>query len=276
LDFSRGIEQTCWVLFGRIQSLPDVCWLSIETHHDKIAARLTRRTLACIGHKEVSVEMNRPKNNIKSKQRVTDHGEVFTPVWLVEAMLDLVKDETERIDSRFLEPACGDGNFLVQILRRKLAAVELKYGKSPFERQHYALLGLMCIYGIELLADNIVECRDNLLEIFADYLKLDEMDDLYRAAAYVLAQNLVHGDALMMRTHNDQPITFAEWGYLGKGKFQRRDFRYDTLALSSTFSAEGTLFAHLSMHEIFKPTATYPPQTVAELAADGDILQEAT
>ena len=204
---------------------------------------------------------------VKSKQRVADHGEVFTPAWLVEAMLDLVKDETQRIDSRFLEPACGSGNFLVQILRRKLAAVELKYGKSDFERRHYALLGLMCLYGIELLADNIAECRANMLEIFADYLNLDEMDDLYRAASCVLALNLVHGDALTMRTHTDQPITFAEWGYLGKGKFQRRDFRYDTLTLSSTFSQAGSLFAHLSMHEIFKPDATYPPQTVAELAA---------
>ena len=96
---------------------------------------------------------------VKSKQRVADHGEVFTPAWMVEAMLDLVKDETERIDSRFLEPACGSGNFIVQILKRKLAAVELKFGKSDFERQHYALLGLMCIYGIELLVDNIAECR---------------------------------------------------------------------------------------------------------------------
>jgi hypothetical protein len=106
-----------------------------------------------------------------------------------------------------------------------------------------------------------------VLEIFADYLNLDKADDLYRAAFYVLAQNLVHGDALTMRTHAGEPITFAEWGYLGKGKFQRRDFRYDTLTLSSTFSAQGTLFAHLGMHEIFKPSATYPPQTVGELAA---------
>ena len=136
---------------------------------------------------------------VKSKQRVADHGEVFTPAWMVEAMLDLVKDETERIDSRFLEPACGSGNFLVQILRRKLAAVELKFGKSDFERRHYALLALMCIYGIELLPDNIAECRANLLEIFAEYLNLDESDDLYRAAFYVLSQNLVHGDALTMR-----------------------------------------------------------------------------
>jgi hypothetical protein len=167
---------------------------------------------------------------IKSKKRVADHGEVFTPQWLVENMLDLVKGETERIDSRFLEPACGSGNFLVPVLQRKLAAVEAKYGKSDFERRHYALLALMCIYGIELLTDNIAECRANLLEIFADYLNLEEADDLYRAAFYVLSQNLVHGDALTMRALDGKPISFSEWGYLGTGKFQRRDFRLDGLA----------------------------------------------
>lgn len=207
------------------------------------------------------------EKHVKSKQRVADHGEVFTPAWLVEAMLDLVKGETERIDSRFLEPACGSGNFLVRILSRKLAAVELKYGKSDFEKRHYALFALMCTYGIELLPDNIAECRANMLEILADYLKIEESDDLYRAASYVLSQNLVHGDALKMRTHDDQPITFAEWGYLGKGKFQRRDFRLDVLTGSSAFSAQGSLFAHLAKHEIFTPVKTYPPMTVRELAA---------
>ena len=172
---------------------------------------------------------------VKSKQRVADHGEVFTPEWLVEAMLDLVKAETERIDSRFLEPACGDGNFLVPVLRRKLAAVELKYGRSDFERRHYALFAVMCIYGIELLTDNIEECRANLLQVLAEYLNVDESDELYRAAFYVLSQNLVHGDALAMRTHEGEAITFAEWGYLGKGKFQRRDFRLDTLTESAAW-----------------------------------------
>jgi hypothetical protein len=186
---------------------------------------------------------------------------------MVEAMLDLVKDETERIDSRFLEPACGSGNFIVQIVQRKLAAVELKYGKSDFERRHYALLALMCIYGIELLADNIAECRANVLEIFAEYLNLDESDDLYGAAFYVLSRNLVHGDALTMLDHRGQSITFAEWGYLGKGKFQRRDFRFDTLTLSSTFSEEGSLFAHLGKNEIFMPDKTYSQLTVSDLAA---------
>ena len=211
--------------------------------------------------------MHRPVKLVKSKQRVADHGEVFTPAWMVEAMLDLVKGETERIDSRFLEPACGSGNFLVRILQRKLAAVELKFGKSDFEKRHYALLALMCTYGIEHLADNIAECRANKLEIIADYQKIEESDDLYRAAFYVLSQNLVHGDALTMLTSDGQPITFAEWGYLGKGKFQRRDFRFDILTHSSAFSEEGSLFAHLGKHEIFTPARTYPPMTMAEIAA---------
>ena len=204
---------------------------------------------------------------VKSKQRVADHGEVFTPEWMVEAMLDLVKDETQRIDSRFLEPACGSGNFLVKVLGRKLAAVELKFARSEFERRHYALLALMCIYGIELLPDNIAECRAKLLDIFAEYLDLDDAADLYHAASHVLSLNLVHGDALTMKDSERAPITFAEWGYLGKGKFQRRDFRFDILTHSSAFSAEDSLFAHLGKHEIFTPAKTWPPTTVADLAA---------
>lgn len=203
---------------------------------------------------------------VKSKKRVADHGEVFTPAWMVQAMLDLVKDEAQRIDSRFLEPACGSGNFLVQVLQRKLAAVEIKYGKSDFERGHYALLALMCIYGIELLPDNIAECRANLLDIFAEFLNLGEAADLYRAACHVLSLNVVHGDALTMKASNAAPITFAEWGSLGKGKFQRRDFRFDVLTGSSAFSAEGSLFAQLGKHEIFTPAKTWPPMTVRDLA----------
>jgi hypothetical protein len=216
--------------------------------------------------------MHRPKHYVKSKQRVIDHGEVFTPEWMVEAMLDLVKDETDRIDSRFLEPACGSGNFIVKILRRKLAAVELKYGKLDFERQHYALLALMCIYGIELLEDNIAECRANILKVLAEYLNIDESDDLYQAASYVISQNILRGDALTMRAPGGEPITFAEWGYLGKGKYKRRDFRFDVLTGSAAFSAEDSLFAHLGKHEIFLPIKNYPPVTLRELghAASGN------
>jgi len=214
---------------------------------------------------------------IKSKQRITDHGEVFTPPWMVDAMLDLVKDEAERIDSRFLEPACGSGNFLVRVLQRKLAAVELKFGKSSFEKQHYALLALMCTYGIELLPDNIDECRANMLEVFAAYLNLGESDDLYRAAAYVLSQNIAHGDALSMRSSDGHPIAFAEWGYLGKGRFQRRDFRFDVLTQMSDLTQEGTLFAHLGKHEVFTPEKNYPTISMRELAASniGETSKEA-
>lgn len=204
---------------------------------------------------------------IKSKKRVADHGEVFTPDWLVDAMLDLVKDETERLDSRFLEPACGSGNFLVKILKRKLASVELKFSKSHFERMHYALLSIMCLYGIELLKDNIIDCRNRILEVFVSYINIDKQDDLYRSTSYVLTQNIVHGNALTMKDNNGNPITFPEWGYLGKGKFQRRDFSYDALTGSSAFSSEGSLFANLDKHEIFRPIKTYNPMTITELAS---------
>lgn len=205
-------------------------------------------------------------NLIRSKKRVADHGEVFTPDWMVEHMLDLVKGESERIDARFLEPACGSGNFLVPILQRKLAAVELKFAKSDFEKQHYALLALMCCYGIEILADNIAECRSNMLDVFAAYLNIDDTDELYRAGFFVLSLNLVHGDAMTMKDMMQQPISIVEWGYLGKGKFQRRDFRLDVLTGMSSFSAEDSLFAHLGKHEIFIPTFVYPSMTVRDLA----------
>jgi hypothetical protein len=210
----------------------------------------------------------------KSKKRVADHGEVFTPAWMVEAMLDLVRDETERIDSRFLEPACGSGRFLEQVLRRKLAAVDHKFGKSQFERRQYALLAVMCVYGIELLADNIAECRAKLLGLLVGYLGPEDSDE-YQAASYVLSQNLVHGDALTMRNSDNQPITFAEWGYLGKGKFQRRDFRLASLTQMAALAEQGSLYAELGKHEVFTPTRTYPPITVGELAAAalGDTLK---
>jgi hypothetical protein len=215
---------------------------------------------------------------IRSRKRVADHGEVFTPDWLVERMLDLVQGETERIDSRVLEPACGSGNFLVPVLQRKLAAVEAKYGKSDFNRRHYALLALMCVYGIELLLDNIDECRENLLGVFAEYLQLDSSDEFYRAAAGILTLNLVHGDALTMHTQGGQPITFAEWGYLGRGKYQRRDFRYDVLAGASEFRAGVADSSRLGKHEIFTPVETYPPFTVSGLAntANGGASKESS
>jgi hypothetical protein len=205
-----------------------------------------------------------PEGLVKSKQRVADHGEVFTPSWLVEDMLDLVKSESERIDSRFLEPACGSGNFLKSVLKRKLITVQTRYGKSDFERRHHALFALMCIYGIELLKDNVEECRQNLLAIFADYLRVSPDENWYRAGEAVLAVNVLQGDALTLTTTDGRPIEFPEWGYLGSGKFQRRDFRYD--ALTQRSSIEGTLFEVLEEHELFIPTKTHPQMTVEELS----------
>lgn len=206
-----------------------------------------------------------PASLIRSKKRVADHGEVFTPSWLVDDMLDLVKGETERIDSRFLEPACGSGNFLTQVLIRKLAVVERRYGRSDFEKRHQALHALMCTYGIELLDDNIAECRKNLMIPFSEYLGLREIDVLYRAAVYVLSVNIVHADALTMKTLSGTPIIFAEWSYLGRGRYQRRDFRYESMTQRAAFNIEDGLFANAGKHEIFTPLKIYKPATIEEL-----------
>lgn len=202
---------------------------------------------------------------MRTRQRVADFGEVFTPAWMVDAMLDLVKSESERIDARFLEPACGSGNFLVPVLRRKLATVQVRHGKSDFERRHYALFALMSIYGIELLNDNTTECRDNLLTTFIEFIGTDADRTWAAAAAAVLKANIVHGDALTMRTHAGEPIVFPEWGYLGKGKFKRRDFRYETMTTMSSWEPD-TLFGDIGKHEIFTPMRQYPTMTVQEIA----------
>ena len=207
-------------------------------------------------------------SQIKSKERVANHGEVFTETHLVDAMLDLVKDETERIDSRFLEPACGSGNFLVRILQRKLDVVEKKYGKWEFENRHYSLLAVMSVYGIELLADNITECRENVLEILTEHLNLDDDDPLLYAASHVLSQNLVHGNAMTMKNDDGDAITFAEWGYLGKGKYQRRDFRYDVMTRNAMSESKNKLTAYFPHY--FDPIKVYPQMTMIELAEIGD------
>lgn len=208
--------------------------------------------------------LNDAQRLVKSKQRVADHGEVFTPAWMVEDMLDLVKHESERIDSRVLEPACGSGNFLVPVLARKLVTVQLRHGKSEFEKRHYALFALMCTYGIELLGDNAKECRGNLAEVFDTFLGISNDGQWAKAARAVLAVNIVQGDAVTMTVPGGQPITFPEWGYLGKGKFQRRDFRYDDLARRASY--EGTLFGELDNGDLLVPRQTYPTMTFSQIA----------
>jgi hypothetical protein len=184
---------------------------------------------------------------------------------MVDAMLDLVKDEAERIDSRFLEPACGSGNFLLRVLERKLATVKARYGKSEFENQHHALLAVMSIYGIELLEDNTLECRENLLEVAATYLKVGKSDVAVIAATKVLEVNIIQGDALSMQDPTGSPIVFPEWAYLGKGRFQRRDFRFDALTQMSLFG-EGTIFESMETHDIFAPERDYPPLSITDIA----------
>lgn len=209
-------------------------------------------------------DRNDPEGLVKSRKRVADHGEVFTSSWMVEDMLNLVKMESERIDSRFLEPACGSGNFLKVVLSRKLNTVQAKYGKSDFELKHQALFALMCIYGIELLGDNIDECRKILLEVFSTFLRIGPEDPWYTAAENVLKANILQGDALTLTTSEGVHIEFPEWGYLGGGLFQRRDFRYD--ALTQRSSIQGTLFELFEEHQLFVPTKTYPKMSAEELA----------
>jgi len=219
-----------------------------------------------VGHARKLLDEVAASPLVKSRQRVQDHAEVLTPAWLVDAMLDLVQGESERIDSRFLEPACGDGNFLIRVLARKLATAKARYGKSEYELRHQALVALMSIYGIEIQADNAAECRSRLLLVFSAALGLNVDDDIARAARAVLQANIVHGDALTMRCIDPvadapgPPIVFPEWGYLGRGRYQRRDFRFDALASRSTLQAGE------HDHEVFKPVRSYPRMTVKELA----------
>ncbi|MGR3807320.1 DNA methyltransferase [Pasteurella testudinis] len=175
---------------------------------------------------------------IKSKKRVADHGEVFTRLREVNAMLDLVKDETERSDgSRFLEPACGDGNFLIEILKRKLAVVERNYRKSQREYEFYAIFALACIYGIELLADNVIACRKRLLGCFKQQYEClfaeDARTEVLGVAEFILSLNILHGNALTMKyADRDEFLHFSEWSaqsFPRKWCLKRHDWVYQEL-----------------------------------------------
>lgn len=174
----------------------------------------------------------------KSKQRVRDHGEVFTAEREVKAMCDLVKDECDRIDSRFLEPACGNGNFLAEILTRKLATVKKLYKSNPYDYERYAVLAVTSIYGVEILADNAEECRKRLFALwdkeYAAVCKKSANDETREAVRYILSKNILCGNALTLmcvdenQKDTDKPIVFPEWSLLGT-KLKRRDFRLDVM-----------------------------------------------
>ena len=184
-------------------------------------------------------------DQIKSRERVADHGEVFTAEREVNAMLDLVKQETERVDSRFLEPACGDGNFLVEILRRKLDAAKRRATPprrkkpipSEFEKQ--SVIAVASIYGVDLLIDNVRACRKRLFCIWNNEYKtvcMNEVDNECRKAVrFILKKNVVCGNALTLKVvdknceDTDEPIVFSEWSFITGANLQRKDYRFDKL-----------------------------------------------
>ena len=169
----------------------------------------------------------------KSKQRVADHGEVFTADREVKAMCDLVKQETERIESRFLEPACGSGNFLAEILTRKLAVVKARYGKSPADYEKYSVLAITSIYGVELLQDNAAECRERLFALWDEAYTANNRqaadEQCREAVRFILEKNILCGDALTLRQADGSPIIFAEWSLVTGNQIKRRDFALDEL-----------------------------------------------
>jgi hypothetical protein len=181
-------------------------------------------------------ETNNNQDQVKSRQRVAGYGEVYTAQREVNAMLDLVKQETERIDSRFLEPACGTGNFLVEILRRKLAIVEQRYSKSQIEFERYAIIALTSIYGVDILLDNVQTCRDRLYGIFSHYYQKNYKvlkSDFLRSAEFILSRNILWGDALDLRTPDEkkEPIVFSEWSAVNGSMIKRRDYTLANLLL---------------------------------------------
>ena len=197
------------------------------------------------------------ERQVKSRERVADHGEVFTAQREVNAMLDLVKQETERIDSRFLEPACGDGNFLPEILRRKLAAVKARYKKSAADYEKYAVMAVTSIYGVDLLQDNVEDCRSRLFAIWDEEYtancKSECTEECREAVRYILERNILCGNALTLKKVNpagedtDDPIIFSEWVFTGKSSVKRSDYRLDVLMNENpdekNYHAQLSLFA---------------------------------
>ena len=213
-------------------------------------------------------------NQIKTKQRVSEHGEVFTSEREVNAMLDLVKQETERIDSRFLEPACGDGNFLSNVLERKLDIVEKNYKNSQKEFEKYSLVAISSIYGVEILEDNTKTCRERLLSIFEkrynSIFSNEQNIKFIKSAKYLLEKNIIHGDALTLKTvdGSDKPITFSEWSFI-EDKVKRRDFTFGELL--ATEEIKGLpLFSDMG-DEVFLPTPVKEYSLVHYLGLDNNV-----
>ena len=212
------------------------------------------------------------QGQVKSRQRVMDHGEVLTDKREVNAMLDLVKPETERIDSRFLEPACGNGNFLTVILERKLEVVESRYRKSQLDYERYAILAVSSIYGIDILEDNVQQCRHRLFGVFewnySRIFKLEAKNECREAVRFILERNIIWGDALTLKTVGEPPgyIIFSEWSPVNGSLLKRRDFAFHGL-LTHEGMKELPLFSDLG-EDVFIPTPEkeYPPTHFLEIA----------
>ena len=195
---------------------------------------------------------------IVSKKRVIDHGEVYTGTREVNAMLDLVKPETERIDSRFLEPACGTGNFLAEILERKMRVVKEKYEKVQLEYERYAVLAVSSLYGIDILEDNVVVCKKRLFDLFnQSYMSLYQdktKEECREAVRFILSKNIICGDALTLKTIGEKPeaIVFSEWSPVNGSMLKRRDFTFHSL-LDTSSVQELPLFSDLG-EDAFIPT----------------------
>ena len=176
------------------------------------------------------------KSQTKSKERVRERGEVFTAEREVKAMCDLVKDETERIDSRFLEPACGDGNFLAEILTRKLEVVKRKYKKSTLDYEKNAVLAISSVYGVDIMQDNVLACRDRLFKLwdkeYKSVCKKDCNDQTREAVKFILTKNIVCGNALTLKcvdengNDTNEPIVFSEWAFITGFQMQRQDYTF--------------------------------------------------
>lgn len=192
------------------------------------------------------------KPQTKSKKRVRDYGEVFTAEREVKAMCDLVKDETDRIDSRFLEPACGDGNFLAEILTRKLAVVRRKYKKSIIDYEKNAVLAITSVYGVDIMPDNVLACRERLYKIwnkeYSSVCKKDVNEQTREAVKFILSKNIVCGNALTLNKVNengnetDEPIVFSEWAFITGSQMQRQDYTFSHLLAMSDTDKQQTMF----------------------------------
>ena len=207
------------------------------------------------------------ERQVKSKKRVADHGEVFTSEREVNAMLDLVKDETERIGSRFLEPACGEGAFLIEILRRKMAVVKRVYKKSPFDYERYAVQAVTSIYGVELLEDNVKICRQRLFDLwnkeYTANTKKQANDACRETVKFILRKNIICGDALTMLNNDGSPLVFAEWNITTGNSIKRRDYTLSALLCDkddqpSMFLQAGWVYDNDTQAYIPKPIREYP------------------